>query len=61
MNAKIHFERNYVTSFTVLYNIMHASKLLFHVNVIKLNLHNYLIVHSLMQVIFNQKLSLKVF
>ena len=40
MNVNIHFKLNNVTSFTVLYNVMPVSKLLFHVNmvnVIKLN------------------------
>ena len=55
MDASFHFKHNYVTPFTVLYNAIVCKTAIVSVNVIINSFtQNYLIVHSIMHVIFNQ-------
>ena len=63
MDASFHFKQNYVSPFTVLYNAIVCKTAIVSVNVI-INTsitQNYLIVHSIMLVIFNQLLFVSLF
>ena len=62
MDASFHFKQNYVTPFTVLYNAIVCKTAIVSVNVIINSFtQNYLIVHSIMHVIFNQLLFVTLF
>ena len=57
VDASFHFKHNYVTPFTVLYNAIVCKTAIVSVNVnINSFTQNYIVVQSIMHVIFNQLL-----